>query len=387
MTTLDFRSDPTRSATRDLQLFRLQLQPHLDAFIARKLEVYTNYSDDPFLALLLAHAAKLASGNGKRIRPYVAHLMFKAQGGEGDETSLLIALELFHLFCLVHDDIIDRGTRRYDLPTTQRFIFDELQRENRPGDAAHHEHIAVSQAMLLGDLIFSWSQESFHATRAFPDESLALAQIYFGRMMDEVVIGQMIDVDMTAQSDTSLEVIRRKLALKTASYTFIRPLQIGAALAGRGRECEKFCAELGLALGVAFQLQDDLLDLLGTSAQTHKTVMSDLREGQHTYFTQYIRECGTDAERADLSALLGSDLQPNDRARVTALFVSSGAVEHGRQVVRDYLDSAARAIEQAKLAAPFQEKFCDLVEMVEQRAPLLELAVNDARENAVLARR
>jgi geranylgeranyl diphosphate synthase type I len=186
-------------------------------------------------------------------------------------------------------------------------------------------------------------------------------------MIDEVVIGQMLDVDMMTRRDTSLDVIQQKTLLKTASYTFIRPLQIGAALADKSAECEEFCHELGLGLGMAFQTQDDLLDLIGTPATTQKTLFSDLRENQHTIFTQYILEYGSETERETLRQLLGADLQPQDRDRVIDLFESSGAIAHGRATIECYLDRACRAIDTAPLQSEDKQAFYGLAGYIRGR--------------------
>jgi geranylgeranyl pyrophosphate synthase len=79
-------------------------------------------------------------------------------------------------------------------------------------------------------------------------------------MADDVFLGQMIDIDIPSRKDIPKELIDKKDRLKTASYSFIRPLQIGASLVKIDEKTEKFCGDLGLNLGLAFQLQDDLLD-------------------------------------------------------------------------------------------------------------------------------
>lgn len=364
--------------------FRARLQPHLDGFLAGKIQSLSAYSSDSFLLSLLDYPARLASGNGKRIRPYVAYLLFRSlrpaaiTNDKSDEAAMrfLVALELFHLFCLVHDDVIDRGTKRYGLPTIQRFVASEMAAQNRLND---HERIGDAQAMLAGDLLFAWSQDAFNSSRDFAPDVLDRARGYFNRMIEEVVIGQMIDVDAMTRSHTTRDALEQKIILKTASYTFIRPMQIGAVLAQgadahsshmsthAAREQEKYCHELGLALGIAFQTQDDLLDLAGTPQQTQKTLFSDLREGQHTPFTQFIFECGTKAEQDRLRLLWNADLGVADRARVLELFESSGALDHGRKQIAHHLNHAARLIENGPLRPDERAGFSHLIASITAR--------------------
>jgi geranylgeranyl diphosphate synthase type I len=275
-----------------------------------------------------------------------------------------VSLELFHIFCLIHDDIIDNGTERHGMPTAQCRVAALLREEGRTQDA---ERIGQAQALLLGDMLFAWAQEAFHANRDFDDSTRGAAARYFGRMIDEVVIGEMLDVDMTSSPTTTFSAIQQKMLLKTASYTFIRPLQIGAALAGRGTQAEKFCHDFGLAVGVAFQIQDDLLDIVGTPETTHKTLFADLREAQHTYFTQFIFENGTPAQQLELRGLMGADLGPQDRPRVLELFESSGALAKGRSDITWHFDHAQALLEKSPVPRAHRGSFENLLATLQNR--------------------
>jgi len=366
---------PQSGAVLRLEDFRGRLQPHLESFIARKTQSYKCYSDDPLIHAIWDYPRRLVSAHGKRIRPYVAYLMFDALQLPNDAEQegalrLLVALELFHLFCLVHDDIIDKGAERHSMPTLHRHVAAVLESENRRSNelSCNHEHIGNSQAILLGDMLFAWSQEAFHSNRDFSCHVLNEARDYFTLMMDEVVIGEMLDVDMMTRHVTSQHAIYQKMLLKTASYTFIRPLQIGAALASKGQQCEQFCYDLGLSLGLAFQIRDDLLDIVGTQKTTQKTVFSDLREHQHTYFTQYIFEHGNTAQRVKLRQLLGRDVRLEDRAEVLDLFEASGALDHGMTNISKHLAQACSLVHNAPVRLHDRAPFYELIETIRGRA-------------------
>jgi geranylgeranyl diphosphate synthase type I len=364
--------EPVGSAPLPLDSFRDRLQPHLEEFIARKTKSYARYSDDPLLRSIWDYPRRLVTANGKRIRPYVAYLMYRslAESDDQDEEGalrLLVALELFHLFCLVHDDVIDKGAERHSLPTVHRYVATALEQENRTSNdrRTNHEHIGNAQAILLGDMLFAWSQEAFHSNLDFSCGRLHEASGYFSQMMDEVVIGEMLDVDMTTRRETSRDAIFQKMLLKTATYTFIRPMQIGAALAGRGQQCEAFCYDLGLALGLAFQIRDDLIDIVGTPKTTQKSVFSDLREHQHTYFTQYIFDHGTAPQKSRLRKLLGRDIEPHDRDEVLELFGASGALDYGTSSIRRHLSNACRLVASAPVRIRDRQPFYQLIESIQ----------------------
>jgi geranylgeranyl diphosphate synthase type I len=360
-----------------IEEFRARLQPHLDHFTQAKAKSYARYTDDTFLLSLFDYVHRLSAGSGKRIRPYVAYLVYCSaiqnegtthhNADERDEAVIrfLVSLELFHLFCLVHDDVIDRGTQRYGLPTIGRFVADELRTQGRFGD---HEHTGNAQAMLLGDLLFAWSHEILNYSRDFPRRVLDQVGCYFSSMIDEVVVGQMIDVDMMTRRDTSVEVIQQKMVLKTASYTFIRPMQIGAALADASAPYEEYCHDLGFSLGVAFQTKDDLLDLVATPDTTRKTLFADLRDGTHTLFTQYIFEHGSEDDQRQLRGMLGADLGAEDRPRVLELFERSGALAHGQAQVDAQLQCAARLVKDGPLCSAARHGFMHLIEMIRARS-------------------
>jgi geranylgeranyl diphosphate synthase type I len=242
--------------------------------------------------------------------------------------------------------------------------------EMEAGNGLHDRgHIGNAQALLLGDILFAWAQESFHGNRDFDTATQQSAQTYFNLMIDEVVLGEMLDVDMMTRLQTTQASIEKKMLLKTAAYTFVRPMQMGAALAGTGRRHEHYCSELGLSLGVAFQIQDDLLDIVGTPQTTHKTLFADLRDHQHTYFTQYIFEYGSSQEKVELRQLLGADLTANDYGRVLDLFERSGALDHGRERIRRHLDEACLLVENAPFCNPFKDPFRQLIATMRRRIP------------------
>ena len=353
-----------------LDEFRVRFQLDLDRVIAARLERTTPLCNDPFLSDVLGYLAEIGRGQGKRIRPYTAWLAFDALGGKTEIEDALVALELFHLFCLVHDDVIDRGTQRYGIPTIQHYVQNQMI-----GDSPHAghlpsraAHVGLAQALLLGDLLFAWAQESFDLDDVAPTIRHR-ARALFRTMIDEVLVGQMIDVDMTARRATSLETIRRKLVLKTASYTFIRPLQIGAALAGDGAHAQ-FFHDLGLALGLAFQLQDDWLDISGAPSQTRKTFLSDLREGQHTYFTQYVFEHATQNDQAELRQILGAELDETDRPRIAQFFERTGALGHGREEIDRHLEQARALLGSDTLPLEHRAAFLALIASLETRFEL-----------------
>ncbi len=249
----------------DLNYFKKTFDPILKQYLDKKIETFSENINDPFLLDIINYPQKLIESGGKRIRPFIAHLMYKALGGKETEKALelFVSLELFHNFALIHDDVMDKDLMRHGVQTIHEYVKEKLQKEGRFGDLSH---IGNSQAILLGDILLCWAFSIFDEVNLDKDK-LRCAKLFFNKMADDVVLGQIIDIDIPSRKEIPKELIDKKDMLKTASYTFIRPLQIGASLIKIDKNTEKFCEDLGLNLGLAFQMQDDLLDFENTQTK------------------------------------------------------------------------------------------------------------------------
>ncbi len=349
--------------------FKKKFDPHLIKFLDKKLLQYKNYTNDPFILSLISHSKKLVLSVGKRVRPYVAYLMYKSAGGKKDAEAiqLFVGLELFHNFCLVHDDIIDRGSRRHGVKTLHTLISDKLKYESRLGDETH---IGSSQAILIGDLLFAWSYEIFGTCEKFDYKKMNRARAIFNKMIDEVVIGQMIDVDITTRRQASELLVKEKMTLKTARYTFSRPMEIGLSLISESKKLKNFCSDFGTNLGIGFQIQDDMLDLTSTPEKLKKEVFSDLRERNHNYFTQYIFDNGTLNEKKMLNKVFGNKavLLNGERTKIINLFKSSGAIDNGVRSFKNYFAKAKSSLEKANFQKEHKLKWLDLIDYIQKRA-------------------
>ena len=346
--------------------FRSRFEPCLEAYIASKVATYSALTQDQDIADLIAYTSNLIQGGGKRIRPFLAWLMYQGLAGKKQQAILdaSMALEVFHVFGLMHDDIIDRGTDRHGIQTVHLAVAKRLKQQKRFGDV---NHIGEGQAILLGDLLFSWSTEIMTKATAFGEKNHRLAQQRFFNMVDEVVIGQMLDVDIMTRSVADMQRIDEKMRLKTASYSFIRPLQIGAAFAGTNSRTDRFCEAIGLSLGLAFQIQDDYLDLTADPKTLKKTVFSDLADHQHTIFTQYIFDQGTGAQKKMLKNILGTPLTEKDRPRILDLFESSGAFAYGKKQIDGYFDQAARSLQTIQLKPIARNGLAEIISYLRNR--------------------
>lgn len=240
-------------------------------------------------------AAHLLSAGGKRLRP--ALMMLAADAVKKNSSDELmpaaLALELTHTFTLIHDDIMDRDSYRRGVPTVN-----------------HRWNEAT--AILAGDVLYSRAF-SFIVGAIAPDAARIRAVGMLAITCDELCLGQHLDMSFASRDDVTdgeyLEMVEKKTgALYAASAS------IGAVLAGASEPQIEVLHRFGLACGVAFQIQDDLIDLLAPSGTSGKDRGSDIREGKSTLITILAREKGidlspyrhplTEAECEDLIGLL-----------------------------------------------------------------------------------
>jgi len=315
----------------NISKFKQKFDPYLKNYLEQKLNYFTNYTKDTAILDYLNYIKIIILSGGKRIRPYLAFLMYQALGGKEKEKALklLVFLEIFHSFCLVHDDIMDKASLRHGVKTANAYITGKLKEDKRIGDLLH---VGDSQAILFGDLLSSWGQEIVNLNTDFDSQILREIKILSYEMGDEVSVGQMIDVDIVTRKKVSKELIDEKTYLKTAGYSFVKPLLIGAALSGKSTgKINNFCKNFGKALGFAFQIQDDLLDITSSEKKLGKTTSLDKSQNQHTYFTYF------------------------------------PSLEYGKKIISENFKQAKNLIKNLSINENTKEKFLDLVNLIQKR--------------------
>ncbi len=345
--------------------FRTQFELALQQWFAQKRHsLPAAVQQDTVFGELFTAVEALSLSGGKRIRPSLMWLLsgFSLPLSE-QQLRPFLAMELFHVFGLIHDDIIDNGESRRGVPTTHvvaEKIFD-----------THHKlglrkKYGESMALLMGDLLFAWVHELLDTAGLAPD-ILQRVKHMFTRMSEDVMIGQLIDVDIMSSESTSSDRIFEKMKLKTASYTFVWPMQLGLALGNAEGLLFEESAACGEALGIAFQIQDDILDALGDEASLGKTPMRDITEGQHTLLTQYVFEQGTPQHKQSLMQLFRTELSGEQRVQLRELFEKSGALQFAQQQADNYFEKAKSGITTSHFHENIKRELILLVQQIQKR--------------------
>jgi geranylgeranyl diphosphate synthase type I len=337
----------------DLDRLRAAVESALRSFLTEQRETLANMAAE---LVPVADEVAAVAGGGKRLRPAFAYWGWRGfvdpddPAAEADDTVLraVAALELVHSSALVHDDVMDAASTRRGRPATHVAFADRHGGAALDGDGTA---FGVGAAILVGDLALVWSDELLRRSGISPD-ALARARPVWDTMRTEVTAGQYLDLLRAAGGLPGAAGALKVARYKSAGYTVQRPLQLGAALAGAGPDALAACTAIGLPLGEAFQLRDDVLGVFGDPAVTGKSADDDLREGKRTLLVALTEE-GTDGDgRALLTGALGnSSADADELDGVRTLMTRSGALARVEARIAEQTGRAREAIGAAPLAA------------------------------------
>ena len=298
---------------------------------------------------------------GKRIRPVLFAISYKGycpekSSGNNGLIKCSLAFELLHDFLLVHDDVIDNSDLRRGKPTLHKVFNKKLK---VPAD----KRIGSDLAIVAGDIIAALAVEALLSFKA-PIERKEKALLEFTRAMSITGLGEFIDI---VNNLTPMENIKKKDVLltyiyKTARYTFEAPLVIGAIFAGTGKAELNKLSLLGTALGQAFQLQDDMLDIFFPISKTGKPVLSDIAESKKTLMAWKTYENLDPSGRKKAAALLSKkEKTQEDLEEFKTLIISSKAGKYCLDLAFSLLDESKLLISKLKMKPCFRDQLLDFV--------------------------
>jgi geranylgeranyl diphosphate synthase type II len=238
---------------------------------------------------------------GKRLRPALLLMGYELFGNDSDRAlPPAWAVELFHNFSLMHDDIMDAAPLRRGQPTV-------------------HTRWNTTTGILSGDVMLIYA---YRYLAAFGDAATIPALVHtFNRVATEVCEGQQMDVDFETRPDVSIPEYIRMIELKTA-VLLGGALEMGALCAGAARADVDHLYHFGRLAGIAFQIQDDLLDTYGDPAKFGKQVGGDILQNKKTLLVLKTLEVAGETDRTELARLMrtGADDAEAKIAAVRAIF-------------------------------------------------------------------
>ncbi|XBB68559.1 polyprenyl synthetase family protein [Nocardioides sp. WV_118_6] len=347
----------------DPTAFRTEVQATLDAFLATQADRLAPLGDDA--ARLLAEARVTVSG-GKRFRAAFCHWGYAALAGapSGADAAAVrraaASLELLHASALVHDDLMDASDTRRGRAATHRAFEAEHRSDGWRGQPQQY---GAAAAILLGDLLLSWSDELLrHCGLGWDRVGPALD--VFDLCRSEVIAGQFLDVSVQARGRASVEQAMTVLRYKSAKYSIERPIHVGAALAGADAATLDLLTAFGLPLGEAFQLRDDVLGVFGDPDTTGKPAGDDLVEGKRTVLVAMALDAAPEADAARLDAALGTSLSEAEVADLRTIIDGCGARAQVDTLIDELADQAVAALRRGQAEAGWDTEACGVLEQL-----------------------
>lgn len=267
---------------------------------------------------------------GKRIRPILT--LMAAEVFDADYSKALpaaLAVEMFHNFSLVHDDIMDAAPLRR-------------------GHQTVHEKWDTNTGILSGDAMLILAYQNFEKYQ--PKTFRKLAKL-FSKTALEVCEGQQWDVDFETRNDVTIPEYLKMIEYKTAVLV-AAAMKMGAIIAKTSKSNGNLIYDFGLNLGLAFQLQDDYLDAFGDPATFGKQVGGDIIENKKTYLYLKAIEFSNETQKSRLLQLFSQSFEDNTEKirEVKQIFEDTGAAKATQEAIKDYTIRAFATLDKLKIA-------------------------------------
>jgi len=289
----------------------------------------------------------LPFAGGKRIRPFLAMISCESVSGDAQKALPFAAgLELMHNFSLVHDDIMDHSLLRRKLP-------------------AVHVKFGEPTAILSGDLLFAKSFEAILDTSVDFSILMQLQQDFINCII-AICEGQELDIEFEQQNTITEEIYLDMISKKTGALFELSGK--GGGLIGGGNPQEIAALKTyGMALGLAFQIWDDYLDMSSSTTTLGKDIGNDIRNGKKTLIAVHCLSHAAGKEKKLLDTIFGNrNASEHDVMKVYDLFRELGSVEYAQKRALHYIDQAKNSITVLK-PSDAKELLYQLVDYVVQR--------------------
>ena len=345
----------------------------LKAVINKELEYQLNsvirdiQKEDVLMTEAFKHVKKIILAGGKRIRGALLCQIYFGLGGKEKKKILKVAaaVELVHMFLLIHDDIMDKGELRHGEKTLHRKFSSENKKYNLKSDG---DYFGISEAIIAGDILYAIANKLIVEAGFKPEISTrALAKMQ--SIAISTCIGQSQELLFAYRNQATKKEIISVLKNKTAKYTFECPLHMGALLAGcNNKKIMKSLSDYAISVGIAFQIQDDILGIFGNEKKTGKSAASDIEEGKQTLLIMKAREKASLLQKKQLNLILGKKNLTHKEIKIFQDIVkSTGALEYSKKMSEACLAKGKKEINKAIILSKAKSFLLGMTEYLENR--------------------
>lgn len=291
---------------------------------------------------------KNLNSDGKLIRGTLVNLGYNLLKEDNLDYSydLALAFEIFQTAILVHDDIIDNDDLRRGKETIHSHNHKKYYNLTKDNES---KKVSESIAICMGDMGLFYANKVI-ATSYKNDKNLGEILIYFNDIVLKTIKGELLDVTLPFLEKNNLnrnnleENILLIYKLKTAYYTIIGPICLGMILAGTNKEQIKKITEFGYNVGIAFQIQDDILGIYSENEKLGKNIGTDIEEFKQTILYSYVKE--NEEYFEELMNYYGKKVDINDIKAVQEIFTKSKALEYSKKMVDNLYNDAINKLDE-----------------------------------------
>lgn len=341
------QKNPTAATTFKEQLaaYKNLIESDISAFCERLEKEVQDEFGEYSLEAVQAFTSILKRG-GKRVRGSLVMAAYEMCGGADHARILPIAraMEILQVYLLIADDIYDRSATRRGGPTAHIMMRDLHAGHHWHGDAAHFGESIASCVTLIANNI---AMEEIALAPLSDRAKVAILRIA-NKALRITDHGQINDIFNEAVGSVDTSQVERTLTWKTAYYSFIGPLQMGAIAADVPESGTQCLYDYGLHMGLSFQVADDILGTFGVEAESGKSTMDDLREGKITVLVSHALQKASPEEQSELHSYLGKpDLTQKEYERCKEIITKTSALDYAHDMAVHHGEMAVAALQSA----------------------------------------
>ena len=343
-----------------------QIETELGSFFKLKIGRAKVDNKPEELIEMIENLKNFTLNSGKRIRPILFYFGYILAGGKNKTEALKtsIAIELAHSYLLIHDDIIDQDDiRRGDLSMHYKY---EKEHKSRVKNS-NLKHFGISMGIIVGDLASTFGYEILINSDFSLDLKIkAISKLNY--IIANTIAGEALDVILAEYPNVKIDRVFEMQKYKTAKYTIEGPLHLGAILAGADEKFLESLSKFAVPVGIAFQIQDDIIGIFGDEKKIGKPVGSDIKEGKKTFLISKAMEKADDDQKNILNSALGNEnISIEDVDKVRNIIIKTGSLEFSKAKAQELINDAKKSLNDSDISEENKKFLCDLADFIAGR--------------------
>ena len=345
-------------AKQVLAELKKKIDPEIEKYLDRVIK--NTKKTDKNVADALGYAKKIILAGGKRVRAVFMCYGYLAAGGKNLEKiiKISVSIELIHIFLLIHDDIIDQDAKRHGVTTIHKRYESLGKKFLKTRDPAHFGN---SMAIIVGDILGALGNRVIYESDFHP-ELVVRALHKLQNIVSMTCVGETEDIYIENRGQATEKDIMRMYENKTAKYTIEGPLHLGAILAGANDNFLKMFSAYSIPVGIAFQIQDDILGIFGAEEKMGKPIGSDVRQGKQTILVSKAYEKANSQQKEILNMALGKkDLTANNLDSFKKVIMATGSLEYAKKLTNKLIEQGKEALKKGVKIQPVEQEAEDFL--------------------------